>query len=105
MPLSAYGVVIGDIISFERDQPNAFGSWYHGHLKVATPTGVWDSALDVDTPSGLGVRYRTTYDLALGTLGPVASLPAGFHLIASAPLTGAIDYVRKGRLSTVRPHP
>jgi hypothetical protein len=101
MPLSAYGVVIGDIISFERDQPNAFGSWYHGHLKVSTPTGVWDSALDVDTPSGLGVRYRTSYDLDLSTLGPVASLPPGFHLVASAPATGAIDYLRSRFLQDI----
>jgi Uncharacterized conserved protein (DUF2278) len=94
VPLSAYGVVIGDIVSFTRDDPDGFGSWYHGHLKVSTPSGVWDSALDVATPSGLGVRYRVSYGLDLGKLGPVASLATGFHLIASTPSTGAIDYLR-----------
>ena len=85
---------IGDIVSFTRDDPDGFGSWYHGHLKVSTPSGVWDSALDVATPSGLGVRYRVSYGLDLGKLGPVASLATGFHLIASTPTSGAIDYIR-----------
>ena len=94
MPLSAYGVVIGDIVDFTRDDPDGFGSWYHGHLKVSTPSGNWDSALDVAVPTGLGVRYRVSYGLDLGKLGPVASLAPGFHLIASTPVTGAIDYIR-----------
>jgi hypothetical protein len=94
VPLAAYGVVIGDIVSFDRDPPDAYGRWYHGHLKVSTPSGIWESALDVDTPTGLGVRYRTSYSLAQSTLGPVSSLADGFHLLASAPTTGAIDYLR-----------
>lgn len=94
MPLSAYGVVIGDIVSFDRDPPDAFGRWYHGHLKVSTPTGIWESALDVDTPTGLGVRYRTSYGLSQSVLGPVATLTNGFHLLGSTPSTGAVDYIR-----------
>jgi hypothetical protein len=98
VPLSAYGVVIGDIVSFERDQPDAYGRWYHGHLSVSTPTGVWQSALDVDTPTGLGVRYRTSYGLPQSNLGLVATMPTGFHLLGSSPSSGAIDYLRSSFL-------
>jgi hypothetical protein len=94
VPLSAYGVVIGDIVSFTRDDPNGFGSWYHGHLKVSTPSGVWDSALDVDTPSGVGIRYRSSYGLHQSVLGPIAAMLPGFHLLPSTPTSGAIDYLR-----------
>jgi hypothetical protein len=59
MPLSnGYGVAVGTFVSFAREDPTHFGSWYHGRLRISTPAGTYEAALDVDTPSGIGVSYR-----------------------------------------------
>lgn len=44
MPLTQYGVAIGTLVRFYRDPVDAFGRWYHGHVEVATPSGVWTKA-------------------------------------------------------------
>jgi hypothetical protein len=97
MPMTSYGVAIGNLIRFFRDPPDNFGRWYHGHVEISTPSGMW-SALDVDTPTGLGISYRLNGILTPADLGPVASLPNGFHLLPSSPASGAIDYLRSGFL-------
>ena len=61
MPLDhGYGVAIGTFASFTREDPSDFGHWYHGKLRIDTPSGQYEAALDVDTPSGVGVSYRST---------------------------------------------
>jgi hypothetical protein len=94
VPLTQYGVAIGTLVRFYRDPADAFGRWYHGHVEVATPTGLWTSALDVDTPFGLGVHYRTVRTLSPSVLGAVAALPLGFNPLVSNATSGAIDYIR-----------
>ena len=39
MPLPSYGVLIGTLNHFVREDPNNFGSWYHGKLYIDTPNG------------------------------------------------------------------
>ena len=39
MPLPSYGVLIGTLNHFVREDPNNFGSWYHGKLYIDTPMG------------------------------------------------------------------
>jgi hypothetical protein len=94
MPLPKYGVAIGTFASFARDPQDQYGHWYHGHLTIDTPDGQFQSALDVDTPSGVGVSYRVSRNLAKSSLGPVASLPEGWHVLSSDPTSGALDYLR-----------
>lgn len=94
MPLANYGVAIGTLVRFYRDSPDAFGRWYHGHVEVATSSGLWTGALDVDTPFGLGVHYRVSRSLSPSVLGPVGTLPSGFHQLLANSNSGAIDYIR-----------
>jgi hypothetical protein len=95
MPLDhGYGVVTGTFASFTREDPSDFGHWYHGKLRVDTPAGPYEAALDVDTPSGVGVSYRVVTDLSVTDLPVIASLSSGFHALASDPSSGALDYVR-----------
>ena len=95
MPLDhGYGVAIGRFASFTREDPSDFGHWYHGKLRIDTPSGQYEAALDVDTPSGVGVSYRLVTDLTTASLPGIVAMPEGFHALASTPLSGALDYVR-----------
>jgi hypothetical protein len=98
MPMDKYGVAIGNLIRFFRDEPDDFGRWYHGHIEISTPSGVWTSALDVDTPTGLGISYRLSQNLTPADVRPLASLPSGFHTLPRSSSSGAIDYHRSGFL-------
>lgn len=95
MPLDhGYGVAIGTFASFTREDPSAFGTWYHGKLRINTPAGQYEAALDVDTPSGVGVSYRVVDDLTTASIPTVAALPDGFTPLARIPTSGALDYLR-----------
>jgi hypothetical protein len=95
MPLDhGYGVVTGTFASFTREDPSDFGHWYHGKLRLDTPTGQYEAALDVDTPSGVGVSYRLVTGLTTTSLPGIVSLANGFHALASTGSSGALDYVR-----------
>ena len=98
MPLSHYGVAIGTLQSFTRDPQHQYGSWYHGHLSLTTPSGTWQSALDVDAPQAVGVAYRIVSDLTTTDLGPLAAMSPGFHELAHTGASGALDYVRSPSL-------
>ena len=74
MPLSDYGVAIGTYISFARDPQDQYGHWYHGHLTIQTPAGQYQSALDVDTPSGVGVSFKAIPNLDVGLFATVNAL-------------------------------
>jgi len=50
MALPSYGVLIGTLIRFAREDPNNFGSWYHGKLYVQAPAGQYECAIDVLEP-------------------------------------------------------
>jgi hypothetical protein len=94
MPLVAYGVAIGTYVSFYRDPPDNTGRWYHGHVQIATPAGQYTSAVDVDTPSGIGVSVKTVAPLDAARFAPVSGLGNGWHPLASNATSGALDYVR-----------
>jgi len=95
MPLNhGYGVAIGTFVSFTRDDPDDFGRWFHGNLTIATPAGQYQSALDVDTPSGAGVSYRIVTGLTSSDLQGLDGLGAGFQPLVSTPTSGALDYLR-----------
>jgi hypothetical protein len=95
MPLThGYGVVVGTFASFTRDNPDNFGHWYHGKLRINTPNGQYEAALDVDTPSGVGVSYRLVTDLTTASIPRLTALTNGFTPLASTQTSGALDYVR-----------
>jgi hypothetical protein len=99
MPLDhGYGVAIGTFASFTREDPSDFGHWYHGKLHIGTPAGQYEAALDVDTPSGVGVSYRVVNDLSTASFPGITALADGFHAITSTATSGALDYVRSPQL-------
>lgn len=95
MPLDhGYGVLVGTLVSHQRDTPDDQGRWFHVNLRVQAPAGVYRCAVDVDAAgSSVGVQWRT-FGVDDAGLGPVASLAPGFHLLASTPTSGAVDLIR-----------
>ncbi len=99
MPLNdGYGVAIGTLDSFTREDPDSYGNYYHGILKLNTPDGLYTGAIDVDTPNqSVGVEYKIL-PLSSDYLGPVAGLENGYHELTSTRSSGALDYVRSPHL-------
>jgi hypothetical protein len=93
MPLSAYGVLIGTLDHFAREDPDDFGSWYHGKLYVNAPLGLYECAIDVSTPTGVPVQYREVRNLDKRLFG-FGSTPNGWHPLAASETSGALDYLR-----------
>ncbi|MFJ8043476.1 DUF2278 family protein [Kitasatospora sp. NPDC096147] len=102
MALPNYGVAIGSLHDFSRDPTHDFGQWYHGHLFLRTPVGVYQSALDVDAPGSVGVSYRVVDDLTRTDITGLRSLPDGFTHLVSSSSSGALDYVRSPLLRNRR---
>jgi uncharacterized protein DUF2278 len=94
MPLPAYGVLVGTLNYFTRDNLTPTGSFRQGTLHVDTPAGQYEGAVHVLTPSGVKVQYRLIHHLNHLPLTPVLGLPAGWRPLASTRYSGAIDYVR-----------
>jgi hypothetical protein len=94
MPLPAYGVLIGTLSHFTRDDPTSTAAYSHGKLYVDTPAGQYEGAVDVSTPTGARVQYRLIRHLNHLALTPILGLPAGWQPLASTRSSGAIDYVR-----------
>lgn len=96
MPLPRYGVLVGTLNRFVREDPipGHFGSWYHGMIYVRSPAGEYECAVDVSTPAGINIRYRVITRVDPRLIQPVLSLSAGWHRLPSTPMSGALDYIR-----------
>jgi hypothetical protein len=94
MPLQRYGVLIGTLSRFARDNPNDFGNYYHGKIYVDTPDGEYECAVDFTSPLGIDVHYRVISGLSVELFAPVSLLLNGYHNLAKTPSSGALDYAR-----------
>ncbi len=96
MPLSdGYGVLIGHIEKYYRDDPDDFGRYYHGSLEISAPLGTYRCAIDVDSKHlTIGVEWRIV-PLRAAELMPILSLGTGYHRLSSTAASGAMDYVRR----------
>jgi hypothetical protein len=77
---------------FTREDPNHYGSWYHGIIYLNTPQGEYQCAVDVSTPSGVKVQYQVLHRLETVTFALMA-LSDGYHHLDSSPNSGAIDFL------------
>jgi hypothetical protein len=100
MPLPAYGVLVGALSLFTRDNLTPTGSFRHGTLHVDSPAGQYECAVAVLTPSGVTVQYRLIHRLNHLALAPILRLPAGWQSLASTRSSGALDYIRSPLLGS-----
>ncbi|GGT19614.1 MULTISPECIES: DUF2278 family protein [Streptomyces] len=99
MPLENFGVLSGTLHRHFRDRPDAQGRWYHVHLEVDTPEGRYACAVDVDSKkSAVGVQWKV-FTLHPSVLEPVDAPSPGYHDLATASGSGAIDYQRHPALA------
>ena len=87
--LPAYGAVIGQYVNYTTNQ----GQWMHVDLNINAAGTQYQAAVDVNEPNGL-FQYQVFDKLDLGLFAPITALPDGWHLLASNPSSGAIDYAR-----------
>jgi len=93
-----YGMLVGTLVSVERDDPNNFGRFMHGVLTVGTPAGTYRCAVDVDTRNGqIPVQWRIQ-PLRIAEWAGLLALPDGWHPLASNAYSGAVDYIRDPRV-------
>lgn len=100
MPLTPYGFVVGQYRSYHRDPLNDFGKYLHGHIDVTTPSGVFSSAIDVDSPSDTVTVFRKIVKLRPEEWSSLLNQPSGYHDLPSNASSGAVDYIRDMRLRT-----
>ncbi|MBW5481047.1 DUF2278 family protein [Streptomyces bambusae] len=94
MPFDRYGVLSGTLYGHYRDDPDDQGRWFHVNLEVDAPEGRYDCAVDVDShKSNVGVQWKV-FTLDPVDLGPVVAFGPGYHDLAAAPESGALDYLR-----------
>jgi len=89
MPLpNGYGVLVGDYQSYGTEQ----GQWYHVDLNVSAAGSQYQAAVDVNEQTQ-AFQYQILDGLDQ-SLFTVAGLADGWHLLASNPTSGAMDYAR-----------
>lgn len=95
MPLeNGYGVLVGTLVAHERDRPDNQGRWYHVMLTIDSADGRYRAAVDVDShQSATGVQWKVV-PASAADLAVAAVLPPGWHQLASAPTSGALDHIR-----------
>jgi hypothetical protein len=94
-----YGVLLGTLEEFKRDDPNDFGRFMHGVLTVGAGGHRFRCAVDVDTHnSTIQVHWRV-HPLRVGEWAPLLALADGWHPLNSEPASGAVDYIRDPRLA------
>lgn len=95
MPLSdGYAVLQGDLETYFRDDPDAYGKWYHVNLRVRANGILFECAVDVDSKaSDVGVEWRLI-PIRQEDVQPLLDLGEGLHPLASNASSGAIDYIR-----------
>ena len=88
MPLPNYGVLCGTFNRFEKESPDDFGKWFHGFVYVNTPVGVYQCAVDVNSPTG-EFEYMMLGGLDPAMFANVSALPDGYHELPRTPASGA----------------
>ena len=98
MSLDNYGVAIGPIMSYYRDGPDESGKYSHGHIQLETPDGIYNCAIDVDTPNeNVGIEYRIV-NLKENDLSNILFIADGFTDLNNNSKSGALDYIRSKML-------
>lgn len=93
-----YGVLLGTLTGYRRDDPNDFGRFMHGVLTVSASGSEYKCAVDVDTRNGaIPIQWRIQ-PLRSSEWGALFQLTDGWHALVSSAQSGAVDYIRDPRL-------
>ncbi len=97
-----YGVAIGTLVRFRREDPDDFGKYYHGFIDLQVNHDIYKCAIDVDTHDNqICVEHRVV-QLESGDIATLLAKSFGFHSLVSDSTSGAIDYIRSQYLLPLR---
>lgn len=103
MPLDhGYGVAIGQFHSFTREDPDDYGMYYHGFLKLLVDGEIYECAIDVDSHQGTITVEHRVVEIKPGDISTLRLKEAGYYDLDSDSTSGAIDYIRSKYLLPFR---
>jgi len=89
-----YGVAIGTLLNFRREDPDDYGKYYHGFIDLQVNYDIYECAIDVDTHNNqISVEHRVVV-LDPTDIGSMLNKSFGYHPLAAIPNSGAIDFIR-----------
>jgi Uncharacterized conserved protein (DUF2278) len=95
MPLQTpYGVIVGPLHDYDLVNPST-GQWPHYHVRLSANGQVMDSAINLKSLTDVQIEYRRRqFDAQDNRFANIVALADGVHVLANAPSSGALDYVR-----------
>lgn len=95
MPLSnGYGVLKGALVSHSIDPPDAEGKWPHYRLMVAANGITYECVINLKSRSEIKIEYLAFMNARTDQFASIVSLPDGWHPLAAAAGSGALDVIR-----------
>ena len=103
MPLDhGYGVAIGQLYRFYREDPDDYGRYYHGFIELDVNGDIYQCAIDVDTHNDeITVQHRIV-EITADDISDLLSRENGYYDLESSADSGAIDYIRSKYLLPIR---
>jgi uncharacterized protein YukJ len=89
-----YGVLIGVLSAYDRDNPDHPGHFRHSHLTVDAGSVQYDCAVDVDSAGQPDGHLWSIIDLNPDDFSIVLQLEDGWHPLHRRDDSGALDYIR-----------
>jgi uncharacterized protein YukJ len=91
---NGYGVLIGTLEGHYIDLPDEEGRWPHYHLKVGTPAGIYECAINLKSRTENKIEYRDFRNIQRIYFDNILLKPNGFHPLVSNITSGALDFIR-----------
>lgn len=93
-----YGVAIGTLHRFYREDPDDYGMYYHGFIELGVSGDIYECAIDVDTHNDeITVEHRVV-EITSGDISSLLARDDDYYDLAPTPDSGAIDYIRSSFL-------
>jgi hypothetical protein len=87
-----YGVLSGAVDHADLVNPSG-GQWPHYHIWVTSPSGLYDSAVNLKSLTQVKIEYRA-FDIDQSLFANILATADGWTPLSQTSTSGALDYVR-----------
>lgn len=91
---NGYGVLMGKVEDHYIDPVDNEGRWPHYHIKVRTPNGIFESAINLKSRTQTRVEYRDFRSVDRSYFQSILKKSDGLHRLVSNSASGALDIIR-----------